>query len=304
MTERKSIYTVLTDKVVGLSISGSEDLARFGLGEAHLIDAKIEIARHLLACGSVLMYGGDLREDGYTRNLFDLVESYVPSGVVDERLSLINYLGWPNHIRLTDSLKARLSSSVRFIESGLPEDIKDNLRPSAYLNPTKSVHYYYWMRSMTRMRMEMISANDARIALGGATMGYKGKYPGIVEEVVLSLRMRKPVFLIGAFGGVTLDLIEGLKGKRPHRLTTEYQCGNMEVKRNIEYYNRKISEVDNDVIDFEKLLNELNGIGIEGLNNGLSIDDNRRLFTTIHIPEMISLILKGLVSKFGDWPSE
>ena len=34
--------------------------------------------------------------------------------------------------------------------------------------------------------------------------------------------------------------------------------------------------------------------GVAGLQNGLSLTDNEHLFLTPHIPEMISLVLKGL----------
>ena len=39
------------------------------------------------------------------------------------------------------------------------------------------------------MRQQMIESCDALLALGGRRTGYLGKYPGIVEEAYLALRV-------------------------------------------------------------------------------------------------------------------
>ncbi len=47
-------------------------------------------------------------------------------------------------------------------------------------------------------------------------------------------------------------------------------------------------------INYSQLTDFFNEKGIAGLNNHLSEDDNRRLFQTPHVAEMIALVLKGL----------
>ena len=42
-----------------------------------------------------------------------------------------------------------------------------------------------------------------RICLGGKTTGYEGKEPDVMEEARLALEYRKPLFLMGGFGGAT-----------------------------------------------------------------------------------------------------
>ena len=70
-----------------------------GLSEEHLRDAMAEIARHLLALGVSLVYGGDLRAHGFTELLFELVARHRRSGNAgDERTNVTNYLAWPVHI--------------------------------------------------------------------------------------------------------------------------------------------------------------------------------------------------------------
>jgi hypothetical protein len=297
MVYQRRIFTLLTDKKIGISISESEDLQRLGYSEAHLQDAKIEISRHLISTGAVLMYGGDLRDNGYTRTLFELVESYKPGEIDEDRLSLINYLGWPLHITLTDELRATISQRVKFESPGLPSDLPVNLNPKKYLKPKTPKEYYTWARTMTFMRRKMTKSNHARIVLGGKSLGFKGKYPGIVEEVYLSIKAGKPTYLIGAYGGITNDVITALMGKQPERLTEKYQFSTKVATDNRVYFN-KTTPKDVEEIDYIKLVEFFNESGIDSLNNGLTKEENKRLFRTIHIPEMVSLILKGLVNVF------
>ena len=51
----------LSQKAIAVAISDSPDMAGLGLAPEHLRDAMAEIARHLLALGARLVYGGDLR---------------------------------------------------------------------------------------------------------------------------------------------------------------------------------------------------------------------------------------------------
>lgn len=293
-----SIYTAITGKTIGLSISESQDLAKLGFGQAHLEDAKIEIARHLISCGASLMYGGDLRDDGYTRKLFDVVENYKLTKIPQEQRVLTNVLGWPIQITLSNEVRASLSDRIAFEETGLPDDLPQTLSAKKHLKPVTVKEFYVWNRTMSRMRTFMTGENDARIALGGKTVGFKGKYPGIVEETYLSIKAGKPTFLIGAFGGATQDVIEALEGENPERLTSEYQFQSGQTKAIAEYYNTK-KPTSEEAIDYETLVDFFNKKGVESLNNGLSEKENQRLFETIHLPEMVSLILKGLVSTYG-----
>ena len=99
---------------VAISISESPDMGILGFGKGHLRDAMADIAAHLLASGYNLAYGGDLREDGFTRLLFELVSRYTPDpgpeqrgeSVSDKTQShhrVVNYLAWPVHIRMRET---------------------------------------------------------------------------------------------------------------------------------------------------------------------------------------------------------
>jgi hypothetical protein len=62
----------------------------------------------------------------------------------------------------------------------------------------------------------------------------------------------------------------------------------------VEYFNEKAPPSE-ERIDYSKLTIFFKEKGIAGLNNHLTEDENRRLFTNPHVAEMIALTLKGLV---------
>ncbi|HLC16033.1 MAG TPA: TIR domain-containing protein, partial [Thermodesulfovibrionia bacterium] len=135
----------------------------------------------------------------------------------------------------------------------------------------------------------------ARLLLGGKVTGYSGKYPGIAEEAYCALKAKKPLYLIGAFGGCTKAVIDSLLNGQSDLLNYDFQIQNEDYKAMFTLYNQKIQNVpDEEPIDYKKLVSFFHEKGIAGLNNGLTEEENKRLFETIHIPEMVMLVLKGL----------
>ena len=103
----------LSRKAVAISISESADMAVLGLGKEHLRDAMAEVARHLLAMGARLIYGGDLRAYGFTELLFELVARHRrDADVGDERPGVVSYLPWPVH-------RSKPASEVRKLATDL-----------------------------------------------------------------------------------------------------------------------------------------------------------------------------------------
>lgn len=62
MTQSRDV----TSEVAAISVSDSPDLAILGFGESHLRNAMADLALFMLAEGMNLVYGGDLREHGFT----------------------------------------------------------------------------------------------------------------------------------------------------------------------------------------------------------------------------------------------
>lgn len=277
---------------IGISISESPDLSQRGLSLMHLQDAMVAMARYLLAHGEHLAYGGDLREQGFTHLLFELVKTYAPPGADraapgEERVE--SYLAWPLHLQLDEAVEESLVSYARVHRLAPPEDLE--VDEAVFLPWGDARSRYVWARSISAMREELNRRIDARLLLGGQLSGYKGVLPGLAEEAYLTLREGKPLFLLGGFGGCTAAVIEALKGGAPRELTTEHRKSDAEYQAMVRYYqDHPSTEVGPDfdlVAFFQKA-------GPESLRNGLSREENERLFETVYIEEMATLLLKGI----------
>ncbi len=282
----------LVGRVLGISISESPDLEALGFSETHLRDALVEFARYMLAAGATIAYGGDLRAGGFTHTLFDLVSTYKGAGGSSAN-RIKNYLAWPIHLKLTVAQRAELQNSAQIIP--LPAPDIAGLDPKTFLPPNTAENTYAWCQSLTRMRERLAKDNDAQILLGGRLIGYKGKYPGVVEEAYEFMKAGKPLYLIGAYGGATGAVLESLQGQRPPSLTEQAQFQNDDYRAACEYYNQHAPDAE-EKIDYTKLVDFFNKSGVAGLHNGLSVEENERLFSTPHLPEIIALVFKGLIA--------
>ncbi len=92
--------------------------------------------------------------------------------------------------------------------------------------------------------------------------------PGIGEKALLSLKAEQPLFVIGGCGGCARDIAEsiGLVEER------EFAYRN--------WHGRKAFKT----------------ISTEDLNDSLTLEDNIALARTVHIDQVIVLILRGLLN--------
>ena len=286
----------LKDKTIGISISESDELNNLGYDIAHLNDLIIETARYLLSLGGKLAYGGDMRNGGFTEIIFDLLNYYKSDPLIHMRERFHSYLAWPISLNLSPSQEAELSDSVSFHKVSPPLELKKKIELDKFLKPTSKEDFYIWSKCLTAMRKEMDSQCDARIFVGGKTRSFKGKCPGVLEELMLAIEHQQPIYLIGAFGGITYEAISGLNGVQSDLLRKSFYLQNNDYSDFYEYYNLN----SKDSIDFDSYFNIIKRLSWSGLSelNGLTIKENKRLSSTPHLTEMIFLILKGLKNKF------
>ena len=256
--------------IVSISISESPDLPALGLSDEHLQDAMYEIATHLLANGADLAYGGDLRPGGFTELLFELLYRY-RNGAGAGGAHITNYLPWPVHIgmdvdKIMDVVSGLGQIHLRLIGRG-GEDISVEERRNM-LSRQPSEHE--WLEGLTSMRKVMCTETDARVALGGRVEGYKGRMPGIAEEVLLSLESRRPVFLIGGCGGCTRAIAEamGLAGSRG-----DHSASSKTTWTGLQLFKR---------------------YSPDDLRNGLTHEENGVLAESPYIGQTATLMLKGI----------
>jgi len=297
-TETREAPGYVQNKLIAFSISDAEDWNALGLDRLHQDDAFVELCRYLLVSGAALAYGGDLRRGGYTEILWQLVESYQQLDLGIKPVH--NYQAWPLYLGIDVALQARLKQIVKFVKTGLPAGIAEQLSvdPEKQLPPVDAKALYIWGRSLTQMREEMNRDASARIVIGGRLTGFKGRYPGLIEEAYLALRDKKPLFVAGGFGGCTQAIAEWIQGNPKKALSFSTQSGYEKLEA---FYAAETGSghcPQNESIDFENLRRVFKDLSMDtlesGMNNGLSNEENALLLGTRDIPLMVHLVLKGL----------
>lgn len=264
-----SYQEVLRNHVIAVSASESPDMGYLGLSAEHLLDAMAEVARHLLALGARLSYGGDLRSGGFSELLFELVQRHRRDVDEDSPVGITNFLAWPVHLRMPFAEVDRVATELKGIaelvcldENGvrMPRQARQQVQER---EPSGAE----WNDGLTAMRRAVLAETHARVVLGGRVENFKGSMPGIAEESLISLRSGRPLFVLGGFGGCARDIAETLGLVDP--------WGQL---------NRAWPE-----------RTAFSQFGPGSLNNGLTEAENRILAKTPHIDQAIILILKGLV---------
>lgn len=280
----------LEGKNVAISISESPDSSILGIGKAMFEDLSVELARHLLISGAHLVYGGDLRPGGFTELFKDLAYQY---GIYEKEKTLknyfTNYLAWPIYVGMAPATHAEYKSCrVLCQKATIPDTIPTDLH-GQMVPPSTVENLYYWAESLKSMRQEMESHIDARIILGGRVTGFKGYMPGLYEEATNAAKANHPLFLLGGFGGAASRLIKLLKGETTSEKLFEECCSQHLYQKFVTYLAKEKEEMNFKALD-------IFSCNMDVLKNGLSKEDNERLFVTTNVTEIIALILKGLRS--------
>jgi hypothetical protein len=287
----------LKDKNIGISISDPsiEEIINIGQDRTHLTQLSQDIARHLLARGATIFYGGDLRKDGFTEFIFNEAQT-LQTRLQSQHIHINNFIAWP--IYKNDNVeiknwKANYRPIANMIEVPPPSDVRDLIpNEDLFLSPTNTQNLFVWSRCLTEMRNTIIGNCDIRICAGGRHFDYKGKMPGVLEEIVIAIEMKRPLFLLGGFGGVTASICKLIQnGTISQELTYDWQVqNNPGCKELLDFCSSRNVKYSVDYTSLTKILK------IENLNNGLSKEDNYLLFNTPFIDEALYLIFKGLKS--------
>ena len=260
----------LSQHAVAISISESPDMAILGLGSEHLEDAMAEVARHLLAMGARLVYGGDLREHGFSTLLFELVTRHRrDADVGDGRSGVTNYLAWPVHSVLPVKQIESLAKTLKGAAALICLDQQGHEIPMAKRRTLmqQEPSLMEWSDGLTAMRRTMATVADARVVLGGRVEGFKGRMPGVGEEALIALESGQPLYVLGGFGGCAYDI------------ATKLGLISNAALRNLEWPGR----------------DRFSDFSSSHLRNGLSNEENETLARTAHIDEAVALVLRGLL---------
>lgn len=287
---------ILKDLRIGVSLSECDwgAYTQFHLHPNHLKRLSQDIARHLLARSAVIVYCGDLRNDGFTEFIMDEAIA-LKSRLNNAHLHVENYLAWPNYVPEASKLVwiAKYSQVMDFILCKIPKDVEGCVEETQFLEPSGVRNRFIWSRCLTEMREESISTSDVRICAGGKLSEYTGKMPGVLEEILIALKQDKPIFLLGAFGGVVGEVCKTLqKGKITVPLTEAWQADQNPEYKGVQEYAAKSKQDAN----YDHIKKVLEGISLEALAQrcGMNKKDYLRLMNSPFVDECVYLILTGL----------
>jgi hypothetical protein len=294
-TENNLHQGKLYGKRIAISVSESEELEQIGMSEQHIKDISIEISRYLMVNGATMLYGGDLRKDGYTELFSEL--SYQYKYLKDRERRFVNYFSFPNSKSL--SVNARADFIMKQVEPKIltvPKHLGKIDLEKEYDAHNDIKDKFVVAECLTDMRKRMATESNARIVLGGRLKNFSGYYPGIVEETYLSLKASKAVYLLGGFGGAAKSLCEIITGSKSNKLTNKYQYDTKFLKDFRKYASDK-SKVKLDYGIIVKYF-EQNTLESISKKNGLTPEENQILFESTNIHELVFLIIKGLQNIF------
>jgi hypothetical protein len=280
----KKIYTPLTyqcqnhlSKQVGISISEVNGGFDNGFENIHLYTAEEEIAKYLLYTKNTIIYGGDIQYKepfNFIKILAHIAETY---GIKN---AIINHVCYPLNRAIDTKIKSDYKGIVDFKTfNELDVECAEGAMP--YNDLSCGIDF---AKNLSLMRMMMAGACDARVMLGGKHFGYLGRYPGLLEEAYYTLKAGKPLFLIGGFGGVSKLMIDLINGKEVEELTYVWQYAHTE---NGSFRNL----VDNGVaVDYGEVMGTIKTARLNGLSN----EENEKLFYSTSIEEIVFYLLRGL----------
>ena len=340
MTPRKDRYRNRdwAESVVGFSISYQHDamLAR-GFGLEHMREMLIRLARHLLRQGASLAYGGNwkVREDNFTYDLLQLVSgeredtSLTDPGITPTIGLLYNHAAWPHYLEITPQIEAqwinccRISRITQLHAGFVPDEIVSDTEVAARSSRVlfNAACTMSAMRRCMNTRMEInipdaqpvvIPQVDARIMLGGKTVGFSGFMPGIFEETLTTLGAQgRPLYLLGGFGGATGILTKAMLSKKsdpPAELTVDWNedntAGYAELLESLRKFRLPNLEF-HPAIAFEQLWQKLLAARdslAASLNTGLTDAETIELMTTNDPYTAIRLVRSGLAKNRNSPP--
>ena len=262
---------------IGISVSQSPDLARLGLTEAHFRLTLGEVARSMLVLGGGIAYGGHLEPGGYTVFLLSELKRY---GRKDRPFRIC--LPWSEHRRVPLSRLADLSKDLGLYARVDCLDPEGNPVDPAFGRtelPAAETDLTVVARSLTAMRTYMGNVTQGRVLIGGKRHGFQGVLPGLMEEALIAFEKGWPVYLAGGFGGVTLDIIRALNEENAAWLPESRDSPPPD------------SRWSAGIASLKKLSSDPKW---EGIKNGLSALENRRLAATHRPSDVAALVSMGL----------
>lgn len=289
----------LKDMEIGMSLSSSDTWDEMGLTAQHQDDLASDIALQLILLGSKLIWGGDLRPDGFGMDLQNIVRTYQqPSQASQAHVGLcFPYSPDPKKALSNEALMARRRyADVKVAQC--PIDSSKYPLPSDFDSPASKAIVAL---GLSLMRVDMAKSCGARIILGGGMEKFSGLYPGIAEEAYETVKKGLPLYILGGFGGAATAVFQTISktGDGKSRLLGASLTGGAAAEPEAKKEYKKLVTILGQPeynFDPEMMINIFEKLGLEGLSkrNGLTLEENDRLSHSQNIHEILELVIKGL----------
>lgn len=251
---------LLDGEFISISVSNTNENRP---DEIMLRDMVVEISRYILNAGGKIIYGGSGSRDGYVNLFSQISEKYGKIKIESEGKDLpedeayiYNYYAWPYMNVLSDDDMAYLKHCHLCAQQIYPDGINEEqkrLIPSTQDEEGKM----QIISSLSHMRDVRCREARAFIIVGGKTKGSLTSIPGILEEYIKARATKKPIYLLGGFGG-------------------------------------EAALISKSVISRETIIKSIRDDTYESLNNGLNKEENMRLLLSTNVFEIIRLIISGM----------
>ena len=266
---------------IGISVSDSQDLERLGLSQAHAEMAVGEIARAVLIAGGHLVYGGRIKS-GFTQYLIHEVTRY-GCDYAEGRLTLC--LAAPEHHKLSrheyDEVDREISTKGRIVyldKAG--HEIQDVSKLEAEFSD--SVASLEIANSYSAMRQYIGTITDARVIVGGQLSNFVGSMPEIIEEAIIAIKARQPIYIPAGFGGAA-----ALVAKRLQIDDLDWAPADFPTQPKDQRIDLALEELDAAV----------SSSGWNATLCGLSKEDLQQLTASYRAGEIASLVVRGLAQR-------
>ncbi len=278
--------------VVGISISGVAGK----LGELETNKLTLHVVERLFSNGGSVVFGHHWQEGGIMQAVYDSMKRSLSSqGTIDEDFRILNMVPWQNgttDVRGKELVKGL--SYVKIESMPLPDLVPKDDRNLVFSH--FALEHPNLMRALNAvalsgMRQKLTESCHARICIGGKMQKFLGAMPGILEEAALAIKQNQPLYLCGHWGGVTGAICDILCEKR--EIFSEEFSPDQDITEQMEEL-AKSWQLPKPGLEgaFELVSN----YSMEQLSksNGLSKEDNKKLFELSDIRQIMSLVIKGL----------
>ena len=251
---------LLDGEFISISVSNTNENRP---DEIMLRDMVVEISRYILNAGGKILYGGSGSRDGYVNLFSQISEKYGKikaeskgKDVPEDEAYIYNYYAWPYMNVLSDDERAYLKHchlcAKQIYPNGISEEQKKLIPSTQDEEGKKQI-----ISSLSHMRDVRCREARAFIIVGGKTKGSLTPIPGILEEYIKARATKKPIYLLGGFGG-------------------------------------EAALISKSVISRETIIESIQDDTYESLNNGLNKEENIRLLLSTNVFEIIRLIIRGM----------